>query len=154
MTFKIPGPKAAALGSYKPRCEEWVEAWLAGDKAACERIFSAIEADPQSPQRDEAIAYLRKKQKEGIKSKPATPSVHKAEAQPAKKTPIDTMRLAVNLLTISRRPFAEALFEAVKAEKITEAVLIETKAVIDSAMTALKRQSEFRDLYKIPEHVK
>lgn len=154
MTFKIPGLKAAALGPYKPRCEEWVEAWLAGDKTACERIFNAIEAEPQSPQRDEAIAYLRKKQKEGIKTKPATSSAHKAESQPVKKTPIDTMRLAVNLLTISRRPFAEALLEAVRAEKMTEAVLIETKAVIDSAITALKRQSEFRDLYKIPEHVK
>ncbi|MCX7819987.1 MAG: hypothetical protein N2652_12405 [Kiritimatiellae bacterium] len=154
MTFKIPGPKAAALGPYKPRCEAWVEAWLAGDKATCEQVFGAIESDPPSPQRDEALAYLRKKQKEGIKSKPVTPSASRTETAPVKKTPIDTMRLAVNLLTISRRPFAEALLEAIKADKMTEAVLIELKAVIESAITALKRQNEFRDLYKIPDHVK
>lgn len=154
MTFKIPGPKAAALGPYKPRCEEWVEAWLAGDKASCERIFAAIEADPPGGHRDEAIIYLRKKQKEGIKSKPVSSHAQRASEHPGKKTPLDTMRLAVNLLTISRRPFAEAILEAVKADKVNETVLIETKAVIDSAITALKRQSEFRDLYKIPEHVK
>jgi len=151
MPFKIPGPKAAALGQYKSRCEEWVEAMLASDKAKAAEIMKAIEAEPESRERTEALTYLRKKLKTGLKvqGRPARTS-----GEPVKKTPIDTMRLAVNLLTISRRPFAEALMEAVQKEKVSEAVLLETKSVVEQALVALRRQSEFRDLYKIPETIR
>ncbi len=152
MSFKIPGPKAAALGTYKPQCEEWVEAALAGDKERCEQVYKAIEAQPDSSQKAEALAYLRKKMKLGVK--PKAVQARREPAEPAKKTPLDTMRLAVNLLTISRRPFAEAVLEAIKAEKLSENVLLEVKAVCESAITALRRQAEYRELYKIPDHVK
>lgn len=150
MTFKIPGLKAAALGSYKSQCEEWVEALMAGDKPKCDQILKAIESQPDSKERNEAIAYIRKKMKVGVKTK--KPVVPPPEQE--KKTPLHTMRLAVNLLTISRRPFAEAILESIRAEKMTEAVLTEIKAVCDASITALRRQNEFRDLYRIPETIK
>ncbi len=151
MPFKIPGPKAAALGQYKSRCEEWVEAMLAGDKAKAAEIMKAIEADPESKERSEALTYLRRKMKTGVKPRSSTP---RAPAEPVKKTPIDTMRAAVNLLTISRRPFAEALMEAIQKEKLNEAMLLETKSAVEQALVALRRQNEFRDLYKIPDTIR
>lgn len=147
MGFKIPGPKGAALGSYKPQCEAWVDAFVAGDQFKAEQVRKAIEAQPKSKEKDIALAYLDKKAKVGVQSRSA------AEA-PARKTPIDTMRLAVNLLALSRKPFAEALLEAVQADKVTEAILQEIKMVCDSAIVAVKRHSEFRDIFKVPDSIK
>mgnify|MGYP006900777346 CR=1 FL=1 len=147
MGFKIPGPKGAALGAYKPQCEAWVDAFVAGDQFKAEQVRKAIEAQPKSKEKDIALAYLDKKAKVGVQSRST------AEA-PARKTPIDTMRLAVNLLALSRKPFAEALLEAVQADKVTEAILQEIKMVCDSAIVAVKRHSEFRDIFKVPDSIK
>ncbi len=147
MGFKIPGPKGAALGTYKPQCEAWVDAFMAGDQFKYEQIRKTIDAQPKSKERDIAIAYLEKKTKVGVQSR--------ASAEPpARKTPIDTMRLAVNLLVLSRKPFAEALMEAVQADKVTEMMLHEVKTVCDTALVAVKRHSEFRDIFKVPDSIK
>ncbi len=147
MGFKIPGPKGAALGAYKPQCEAWVDAFMAGDQFKHDQIRKAIEAQPKSKERDIALAYLDKKAKVGVQSRSAA-------EPPARKLPIDTMRLAVNLLVLSRKPFAEALLEAVQSDKITEAMLQEIKMVCDSAIVAVKRHSEFRDIFKVPDSIK
>lgn len=134
MGFKIHGPKAATLGQFKPQCEAWVDAFLAGDQFACGRVRSAIEAQTASPERDTALAYLDKKAKTGVKTTVAPPLV--------KKTPIDTMRMAVNLLKLSRRPFAEALLEGVRDRRVTEATLAEIKSVCDIALDALRNPGD------------
>jgi hypothetical protein len=146
MGFKIPGPKGAALGAFKPQCEAWVDACMAGDHLKCDQVRKAIEAQPKGRERDIALAYLDKKAKTGVQSK--------VVEAPAKKTPIDTMRLAVNLLVLSRKPFAEALLEAVQSDKITEAMLHEIKTVCDTAMVAVKRHSEFREIFRVPDSIK
>ena len=146
MAFKIPGPKGAELGQYKPQCEAWVEAFMMGDRLKCDHIKRTIEAAPKAHDRDAAIAYVDKKSRTGVQSKAA---VHPA----GKRTALDTMRLAVNLMTISRKSFAEALMEAVQAEKVNEAMLAEIKTVCDTAMTAIQRQAEYRNLFKVPESI-
>ena len=146
MGFKIPGPKGAALGDFKPQCEAWVDAFLAGDEFTAGRVRKNIEAQPKSAQRDIALAYLDKKAKAGVKTTVVPP--------PVKKTPIDTMRQAVNLLALSRRPFAEAILEGIKDGKVTEAMLSEIKTVCDAMMVTLRRHSEFEDLYKVPDAIK
>lgn len=55
-----------------------------------------------------------------------------------KKTPIDTMRLAVNLLVLNRKPFSVALLEGVPAGNLTEAMLFETKIARDATVTAIR----------------
>lgn len=147
MGFKIPGPKGAALGSFKAQCEAWVDAFMAGDQFKYEQVRRAIEAQSKSQERDVALAYLDKKAKVGVESKTTIPP-------PVKKTPIDSMRLAVNLMTVSRKPFAEALLEAVQADKITEAMLHEIKTVCDAALVAVKHHSEFREIFKVPDSIK
>ena len=127
MSFKIRGLKAAELGAFKSQCEAWVEAFGAGDRNGCEQIRQALAASPSGGERDAALAYIAKKSR-FVPPPPPPPET------PAKKTPIDTMRLAVNLLVLNRRPFAEALSEAAQAGKLTEAMLLETRAACDAAL--------------------
>jgi len=149
MGFKIPGPKGAALGTFKAQAEAWVDAMMIGHKEGAEQIRREIEEAPKSPDRDVAIDYIRKKLKQGVKV-----SVNAVVPPPARRTPIDTMRLAINLLPISRKPFAEALMEAIQKDKITEAMLVELKTVIETAMVAARKNAEYRNLFKLPETVK
>lgn len=147
MGFKIPGPKGAALGAYKARCEAWVEAFLAGDRLKCDEIRTAMQADPASEARDIALAYIDKKARKGVQTR--------TEAlPPPRKTPIDTMRLAINLLILSRKPFAEALLEAVQTGKVSEQMLAEVKTVCDTAIVAVRRHAEFQDIFKVPDSIR
>lgn len=146
MGFKIPGPKGAALGKFKPACEAWVDAFLVGDQHTADVIRKKFDEFPDSPEKRIALLYLDKKAKAGVQTTHVPP--------PVKKTPIDTMRQAVNLLAMSRRPFAEAMIEGIKDHKVTEQMLNEIKAVCDSAMDTLRRHSEYVELYKVPDTIK
>jgi hypothetical protein len=147
MGFKIPGPKGAALGKYKAACEAWVEASLAGDQFTCGLIRKKLDDSPDGPEKRTATAYLDKKVKMGAKTKGTPPP-------PVKKTAIDTMRLAVNLLVVSRKPFAEAVLEGVKDGKISEPILAEVKMACDAAINAVRRHSEFRNIFSVPDSIK
>lgn len=149
MSFKIPGPKGAALGAFKAQAEAWVEAAMISDMDRADQIRKAVENAPKSTDRDVAIEYIRKKSKTGVKT-----TLIPSAQQPVRRTPIDTMRLAVNLLSISRKPFAEALMEAIQKDKITEPMVAELKTVCEAAMVAARKNVEYRDLFKLPETVK
>lgn len=146
MGFKIPGPKGAALGKYKPVCEAWVEAFMAGDERTCALVRAKLEGQPDGSERRTALAYLDKKVKTGVTTTAVAPP-------PVKKTPIDTMRQAVDHLSVSRRPFAEAILEGVKDGKVTELMLAEIKMSCDAAIAGARRHHEFQDLYKIPDSI-
>ncbi len=87
MGFKIPGPKAAQLGSFKERCEAWVDAFARDDEEACGRFRKEIRDQPDCLQRRLALAYVDKKAKLGVKPK--------LEPEPFMPTPEETMRVAV-----------------------------------------------------------
>lgn len=134
------------MGKYKSACEGWVDASLAGDQYTCGLIRKKLEDCPDSPEKRTALAYLDKKATSGVKTGFKHP--------PVKKTPIDTMRVAVNLLILSRKPFAEAIFEGVKEGKVSESMLVEMKMSCDAAITAVRRHGEFREIFSVPDSIK
>lgn len=145
MGFKIPGPKGAALGSFKPQCEAWVEAFMVGDEKASTQQLMAIREQPDSLQRRTALDYINKKVRIGVKTKAAPP--------PVKMAPADAMRQAVGLLAVSRRPFAEAIMDAVKTGAISEEAVAEIKTVCEAALVAIHRHREFRSLFSPPDSI-
>ena len=145
MSFKIPGPKGASLGPFKAQCEAWVDAFAVDDKDACGQIRKAIWEQPDSLQRRMALAYVDKKEKLGIKPKVAP--------GPVKTTPAETMRMAMEMLAKSRRPFAEAIMEGVRSQAVNEEVLAEIRTVCEAAIAALRRRDEYKALFTTPESI-
>jgi len=145
MSFKIPGPKAAALGQFKAQCEAWVDAFARDDEEECGQIRKAIREQPDSLQRRLALAYVDKKEKLGIKPK--------LEPEPYVPTPEETMRVAVEMLARSRRPFAEAIMDCAREQQIGEDVLVEIRSVCEAAVTALRRRDELRSLLQVPDSI-
>lgn len=145
MGFKIPGPKSAALGQFKAQCEAWVDAFVVDDEAACGQIRKAIREQPDSLQRRIALAYVDKKARLGVKPKVAP--------EPVRLIPIDTMREAVDLLAVSRRPFALAVMDGVRDGTVSGEVLSEIQTVCEAAIVALRRRDEYRSILTPPESI-
>ncbi|MBU4460193.1 MAG: hypothetical protein KJ579_06470 [Verrucomicrobia bacterium] len=145
MGFKIPGPKAAALGQFKAQCEAWVDAFARDDEEECGQIRKAIREQPDSLQRRLALAYVDKKEKLGIKPK--------LEPEPYVPTPEETMRVAVEMLAKSRKPFAEAIMDGVREQRVGEDVLVEIRSLCEAAVAALRRRDELRSLLQVPDSI-
>ena len=145
MGFKIPGPKAAQLGPFKDKCEAWVDAFARDDEEACGRIRKEIRDQPDSLQRRFALAYVDKKAKLGVKTKMAP--------EPYVPTPGETMRVAVEMLSRSRKAFAALILEDVREQRIGEEVLVEIRAVCEAAIAALRRREELRTLLRMPDGI-